>query len=181
MSCSNFWFGIFFIALAAVIGYFGTRMATDNWGYWKPMSNATNKDMLEKNNAAIVSYKVASSLPGVSSFNFEKEGRLWFLIENKETRKVRAYVTIHFISDDKKIPISDHYGGSWAWNLNALEGIRAPGLYAPPEIMEEVKNKKRIKVQIDVVIKDEKDNLIENKLPRTYIYGYDVKEWYLEP
>ena len=87
-------------------------------------------DMCEK--SALVTYKIASVLPNSVAFNFLEDWKVWFWIANHETKKYRAYVKIKFITEDfEKDADAGYYGGTKAWNLNALSAIHAPGLLIP--------------------------------------------------
>lgn len=131
---------------------------------------------------ALVSYKIASVLPNTIHFDFLKDWKVWFWIGNHETKKYRAYVKIKFIAPNFNKEISEgYYGGTKAWNLNALSGIQAPGLGIPDEIKKATKSKKKIEILINCEVKDENDKLIEKKLPQSYIYDYKNNNWYLDP
>ena len=135
-----------------------------------------------RNNTAIVSYKIASHLPGTVVFNFLTDWKVWFWIANHEPKKYKAYVKIKFISDGlERLVDGGYYGGTRAWNLNAFSGVQAPGLGIPEEIKKAIQEGKSIKIQIDCSIKDENDSLIENKLPQTYAYDSQNNNWFLEP
>ena len=135
-----------------------------------------------KEKFALIDCKIASSLPGTVVFDFLKDWKVWFWIFNREPKKYRAYVKVKFISgDDKEEAKSEYYGGIRAWNLNAFSGIQAPGLGIPNKIKEAAKQRKKIKIEINCTVKDEKDKLVEKKLPNVYAYEYERKYWYLEP
>jgi len=135
--------------------------------------------------SAIVTYKIASILPKLNTvfFDFLKDWKVWFLIKNHETKKYKAYVKIKFIcSDGYKEDVSEgYYGGTKAWNLNALATIIAPGLGISKEIRKKAKEKKKIEIRIFCEIKNENDELIEEKLPIGYVYDYKNQNWYYEP
>lgn len=150
--------------------------------YVKPRAPTKDQPIESKTNVALVSYKIASVLPNTVSFNFLKDWRAWFTIENHEKKKYRAYIKIKFImSDGYEEDAGGYYGGNIAWRLNALSGIIAPGLGIPEKIREKVKQGKGIKIRILGEIKDENDNLVEKKLPVEYIYDPKNNSWYLEP
>jgi len=135
-----------------------------------------------KSQTALVTYKIASVLPNTVPFNFLKDWKVWFWVANHERKKYRAYVKIKFISDNYEKEVQGgYYGGIKPWNLNALSGIRAPGLDIPNEIKNKAKQRKEIKILINCEIKDENDNKVEEKLPIGYVYDYDNNNWYLEP
>jgi len=134
------------------------------------------------NNVALVSYKITSRLPGTIVFNLLKDWKVWFWIANHEPKKYRAYVKIKFISNNlEKVVTEGYYGGTQAWNLNAFSGIQAPGLHIPEEIKTLVRKGERVKIEIYCNIKDENDNLVEEKLPQTYVYDPQNNNWFLEP
>ena len=135
----------------------------------------------DRGNVALVSYKVASVLPNTVFFDFLKDWRVWFTIENHEKKRYKAYIKIKFITDNYEEDASGHYGGEIAWRLNALSGVVAPGLAVPGEIREKAKQGKVIRINILGEIKDENDNLVEKKLPVEYIYDPKTRSWYLEP
>lgn len=156
--------------------------------FFPPSTEPESKVLLEvkkeavSNNTAIVSYKIASRLPGTVVFNFLTDWRVWFWIANHEPKKYRAYVKIKFISDALEKELTDgYYGGTQAWKLNAFSGIQAPGLGIPEEIKVAVREGRRVKIQINCEVKDENDNLIENKFPQTYVYDPENNSWFLEP
>jgi len=131
---------------------------------------------------ALVTYKIASILPNTISFNFLKDWQVWFLLENREKKKYKAYIKIKFISDGYEKELDEGYfGGVKAWNLNALSAIMAPGLGIPEEIKEKAKERKKIEIRIFCEVKDENDKLIEKKLPAGYVYDYENNSWYYEP
>lgn len=131
---------------------------------------------------ALVSYKIASVLPNTISFNFLKDWHVWFLIENHERKKYKAYIKIKFISDNYEKELNGgYYGGAKAWSLNALTAIVAPGLDVLEEVREKAKQRKRIEIEISCEIKDENDELVEKKLPVSYVYDYENNNWYYEP
>lgn len=131
---------------------------------------------------ALVDCKIASSLPGTTTFDFLRDWKVWFWIFNREPKKYRVYVKIKFITNGTVIEASrGYYGGTMAWNLNAFSGIRAPGLDIPDKIKEAAKQEKKIKIEINYTVKNEKDIVVEEKLPSTYTYAYGGKYWYLEP
>jgi hypothetical protein len=132
--------------------------------------------------SALINYEVASRFPGTTHFNFLKDWRVWFLLQNLEKKKYKAYIKIKFTSDDYKEDIKNgHYGGIKVWDLNSLDKILAPGLTIPERIKEKAKQKKRIEIKIFCEIRDENNELIEEKLPRSYIYDYNNNNWYYEP
>jgi hypothetical protein len=132
--------------------------------------------------SALVNYKIASVLPGTKSFSFLKDWKVWFLIENYERNKYKAYITVEFISDNKKeTENKGYYGGKDAWNLNALSRIVAPGLDIPDWVKENARQRKKIEIKIYCEVKDENNNLIEKKLPSGYIYDYSNDNWYYQP
>jgi hypothetical protein len=133
-------------------------------------------------NNALVSYKIASVLPGTVPFNFLKDWKVWFSIENQERKKYKAYIKIEFISDNYKERVADgYYGGTKAWNLNALSGVVAPGLSIPEKIKEEARGGKPVEIKIFCTVKDDYDNFIEEKLPVGYVYDPSNNSWYYEP
>lgn len=141
------------------------------------------KEGKKRSGVALVSYRIASILPNSVLFNFSKDYKAWFLIANHEFKKYRAYVKIEYIAEGglKKEITSGHYGGTQAWNLNALSAIQAPGIVAPDEIKNALNQGKRIKVIINCKIYNERDEFIEEKLPQTYVYDSDNNNWFLEP
>ena len=131
---------------------------------------------------ALVTYKIASVLPNTVYFNFLKDWQVWFLIENHERKKYKAYIKIKFISDNYEKELNGgYYGGVKAWNLNALTAIVAPGLDILEGVREKAKQRKRIEIEISCEIKDENDKLVEKKLPVGYVYDYENNDWYYEP
>lgn len=148
----------------------------------RPEKEITGYKTEDKANVALVTYKIASVLPNTISFNFLKDWKVWFLIENHERKKYKAYVKIKFISDGYEEELKEgYYGGTKAWNLNALSRIIAPGLGIPEKIKQKAKQEKRIEIRISCTIKDEHDELIEEKLPIGYVYDYKNNNWYYEP
>ncbi|MBS4036476.1 MAG: hypothetical protein KGZ85_18585 [Ignavibacterium sp.] len=159
----------------------GFKTKFDNFGPESKFIN-TSGDLTSKDNVALVSYKVASQLPGTVTFNFLKDWKVWFWIANHDPKKYKAYVKIKFITDSLEKEVSeDYYGGSRAWKLDAFNGIQAPGLDIPDEIRAVVKEGKRVKIQINCEVKDENNNLVENKFPQTYVYDPKNNSWFLEP
>jgi len=133
-------------------------------------------------NVAIVSYKIASNLPGTIKFNFLNDWRVWFWIANHDPKKYRAYVKVKFITNELEIENKDgYYGNTKAWKLNALSGIQAPGLVIPEDIKDAVKKGETVKIQINCDIKDENDDLIEKRFPQIYVYDRQNNSWFLEP
>lgn len=131
---------------------------------------------------ALITYKIASVLPGTISFDFLKDWKVWFLLENHEQKKYKAYIKIKFISDGYEEEINEgYYGGAKAWNLNALSAVMAPGLGIPKTIKQKAEERKKIEIRIFCEVKDEDDKLIEKKLPVGYVYDYENKGWYYEP
>jgi len=141
-----------------------------------------SEDIADNNNSALVDYRIASVLPGTVYFDFLKDHKVWFNIQNQEKKKYKAYVKIKFISSDREEDISEgYYGGAKAWNLNALSQIMAPGLEIPDWAREKAKRKERIEIRVFCDIKDENDNMIEKKLPAGFVYDYEKNNWYYEP
>jgi len=139
-------------------------------------------ESVDENNVALVNYKIASVLPGTVYFDFLKDWKVWFLIQNQEKKKYKAYIKMKFISGDKEEEVSEgYYGGIKAWNLNTLSQIMAPGLKIPEWIKEKAKQKKKIEIRIECEVKDENENLVEKKLPAGYAYNYENNSWYYEP
>ncbi len=140
-----------------------------------------NKD---RSDTAVVSYKIASALPefNTKQFDFLEDGKVWFLIQNHERKKYKAYIKIKFISDNYEEEVTEsYYGGIKAWNLNALSITIAPGLGIPRAIREKARQKKKIEIRISCEIKNENDETIETKLPAGYVYDYKNNSWYYEP
>lgn len=131
---------------------------------------------------ALVEYKIASALPGTVIYDLIDSGKVWFWIANNSDKKYKAYVEIEFISDKySRKEDEGYYGGKKEWNLNAFSGIRAPGILIPHEMIELAKKGKNIEIKINCTIKDEYNKLVEKKLPVSYIYNKDNKDWYFEP
>jgi len=142
----------------------------------------SQKSTYIKDKVALVSCKIASSLPGTVVYDFLEDWKVWFWIANPEAKRYRSYVKIKFITEGYEKEINEgYYGGTQAWNLNAFTGIRAPGLGIPNEIKEAAKQKKQIKIKINCIVKNERDEMVEEKLPYVYAYEYERKDWYLEP
>jgi len=140
------------------------------------------KDQTCENKVALISYKIASHLPGTVVFNFLKDWRVWFWVANHEPKKYRAYVKIKFIADGlEKEVVDGYYGGAQAWKLDAFSGIQAPGLDIPEEVKDAARKGKRMKIQINCKVKDEDDTLVEKKFPHTYVYDPQNNSWFLEP
>lgn len=134
------------------------------------------------NNIALVSYKIASQLPNSISFDFLKDWKVWFWVDNHDPKKYRVYIKIKFITSTlEKDVVDGYYGGTNAWKLDAFTGIQAPGLGIPEEIKNAVIEEKRLKIRINCEVKDENDNLVEKKFPQTYIYDDKNNSWFLEP
>lgn len=130
----------------------------------------------------LIFYKIASVLPGTIRFDFLKDWKVWFSIENQEKNKYKAYIKIKFISEDYKEDIEEgYYGGTKPWNLNALSGVFAPGLGIPEKIKDLARDHKKIEIRIFCTINDENGNFIEKKLPVGYVYDYSNNSWYYEP
>jgi hypothetical protein len=137
---------------------------------------------VKETKSAHVSYKIASVLPGSEQFDFLKDWKVWFLIENLDQRPLRVYIKVAFISDGFRQELTEgYYGGEKPWNLNPSTRTQAPGLITPEEIKAKAEQKKKIEIQISSVIKDESDNLIEKKLPVVYTYDYKTRDWFFEP
>ncbi|MFA5050846.1 MAG: hypothetical protein WC499_01900 [Patescibacteria group bacterium] len=142
----------------------------------------TSENVADKNDSALVSYQIASVLSGTIYFDFLKDWKVWFVIQNQETKKYKAYVKIKFISGDKVEEVSEgYYGGIKAWNLNAFSQIMAPGLGIPNWVKEKAKQREKIEIRISCEVKDEADRLIEKKLPTGFVYNYGNNSWYYEP
>lgn len=132
--------------------------------------------------SALVNYEIASGFPGTTYFNFLSDWKVWFLLQNLEKKKYKAYIKIKFTSDGYEKDVKDgHYGGTQVWKLNSLDKIVAPGLTIPEKIKEKAKQEKRIEIKIFCEIRDENDGLVEEKLPRGYVYDYKNNNWYYEP
>jgi hypothetical protein len=146
-------------------------------------SSTTEKETKEESKVALVSCRITSVLPNSVTFNFSKDYKAWFLIANHGPQKYKAYVKLKYFADGKLLEdISNgHYGYQEAWNLNALSAIQAPGIIASEKIKAALNEKKRIKVIIDCKIHNENDELIEEKLPQTYVYDEENNSWFLEP
>ncbi|MEK7170282.1 MAG: hypothetical protein AAB767_03280, partial [Patescibacteria group bacterium] len=129
-----------------------------------------------------VYYDIASSLSNALPFDFLKDGKVWFRIINRESKKYKAYVRVTFNFDDLEKKISGgYYGGEQACKLDAFSGIQAPGLPIPEEVKAAARDGNRVKIRIDCTVNDEKDNLIEEKFPQTYVYEAQNNSWFLEP
>lgn len=142
-----------------------------------------NKIKKGKTGIAVVSYKIASSFPehNTKLFDFLTDGQVWFLIENHERKRYKAYITIEFNSDDLREKARGSYDGTHGWVLNALSGVIAPGLGIPQWVKKKALERKTIKIIILCEIRDENDNLIEKKLPAEYVYNYENNSWYYNP
>lgn len=150
----------------------------------KPETEKISKteSKIAKTKGTSVLCKIASSFPGTIVYDLVKDGKVWFSIVNPEAKRYKAYVKIKFITEGYKKELDEgYYGGIKAWNLNAFSGIQAPGLGIPNEIKEATRQKKRIKIEINCIVKNENDELIEEKLPMGYIYDYKNNSWYYEP
>ena len=53
--------------------------------------------------------------------------------------------------------------------------------HIPDEIKNAAKQKERIEIQLNCIVKDENDKMIEKKLPQKYVYNYKKDYWSLEP
>lgn len=159
----------------------GLRTRFENSGTESKTITAS-KELISENNVALVSYKIAAQLPGTIVFNFLENWKVWFWVGNHGPKKYKAYVKVKFIIDDFEKEVTDgYYGGTQAWKLDAFSGIQAPGLGIPEEVKTVAREGKRIKIQINCTVKDENDNLIENKFPQTYVYDPENNSWFLEP
>lgn len=133
-------------------------------------------------NIAVVSYQIASQLPNTVPFNLLKDRKVWFWVANNDPKKYRVYIKIKFILDGTEKEVKDgYYGGTQAWKLDAFTGIQAPGLEISEDMAAAVLEGKRLKIQINCTVKDEKDNFLENKFPQTYVYDKENNNWFLEP
>jgi len=133
-------------------------------------------------NVAVVSCKIASQLPNTVEFNLLRDRKVWFWVANNDSRKYKVYIKIKFMFDGVENELKDgYYGGTQAWKLDAFTGIQAPGLEISKDIVKAVLEGKRLKIQINCAVKDEEDNLIENKFPQTYVYDRETNSWFLEP
>lgn len=142
----------------------------------------TGEKIQKETNTAKVFYSIASFFPNTIPFKFLNDWKVWFKIQNHDEKKYNAYIKITFImSDGYEKDAGGHYGGDVAWRLNALSGFIAPGLGIPEEVKERVKRGINIKIRILCKIKDESNNLIEEKLPVEYIYDPQKDNWYSEP
>lgn len=140
------------------------------------------RELTSEGKTALVSYKIASYLPGTVAFDFFKDWKVWFWIVSHDSKKYKAYVRIKFIADGLEREVANgYYGGMQAWKLDAFVGIQAPGLDIPEEVKAVAREGKRIKIQINCEVKDENDNLIEKKFPQTYVYDPQNNSWFLEP
>ena len=140
------------------------------------------KEKYQKRNVALVEYKIASVLPRTVIYDLIDSGKVWFWIVNNEDKKYKAYIEIELISEGYAKKINEtYYGGKKEWNLNAFTGIHAPGMPIPQEIIELAKKGKRVEIKINCTIKDENNKLVEKKLPISYVYDKNNKDWYFEP
>jgi len=148
----------------------------------KAVEEIIQKAPTEDKGVALITYKIASVLPSTISFDFLKDWKVWFLLENHEQKKYKAYIKIKFISDGYEEEVKEgYYGGTKAWNLNALSVVMAPGLDIPKTIKQKAEERKKIEIRIFCEVKDENDKLIEKKLPVGYVYDYENNGWYYEP
>ena len=159
------------------------EIATEELPLSKNKDVAKGTNMLDRRRGiALVECKIAPSLPGTVNFNFLEDWKVWFWIANREPKKYKAYVKIKFIANGLEEEVKDgYYGGILPWKLDAFSGIQAPGLGIPEAIKAAAKEGKRIKIQINCIVKDEKNNLIEKKFPQTYVYNPTNNSWFLEP
>ena len=145
-------------------------------------SRGPESDTVKNNKVALVSCKIASSLPDTIEFNFLRDGKVWFWIANYDPKKYRAYVKIKFITEGYEKELNEgYYGGGTAWNLNAYASMQMPGLVIPDEIKRAANQGKNIKIEINCTVKDENDKIVEKKLPWAYAYEYERNYWYIEP
>ncbi len=153
-----------------------------NLGATKTEKGIIEDKTKDKANVALITCKIVSVLPDRISFNFLRDWKVWFLIQNHEKKKYKVHVKVKFISDGYEEDVKrGYYGGTKTWNLNALAEIAAPGLGIPKKIKEKARQKKKIEIRISCEIKDENDRLIEKKLPMGYVYDYENNNWYYEP
>lgn len=144
--------------------------------------SAPTAEIIGEAKVALVTYKVASELQDTVNFNFVKDGRVWFQIQNHEGKKYKAYITIKFISDGYEKEIDNgYYGGKVAWSLDAYFLIRAPGLDVPDKIKEKAKERKGVEMIILCKIEDENGRMVEEKFPVRYEYDYDKENWSYKP
>jgi putative effector of murein hydrolase LrgA (UPF0299 family) len=153
---------------------------------WYPIHEQWKKDQQQSKSAnyALVKYRIASSLPGTVVYDFLKDWKVWFHIESHDSRILKSYVTITFISDGIRIKAHQQpfYDGIKPIELNAYDpGWDLMGIVIPDEIKEKAKQQKLVQIQIDCEVKDERDKLIVKMLPVIYSYSYGMKSWHPEP
>jgi hypothetical protein len=148
----------------------------------KEMSVSGEGSKNNQNKTSRIEYKVDSALIGTVQFNLLNDKKVWFWIANLEDKKYLAYVKINLKTKSSSIDLEDeYYGGKKPWRLNAFTGIHAPGMPIPDKIIDEIKNGEPLDITINCEVKDENNNLIDQKLPVTYRYSASSNTWYLEP
>src|SRR3989344_5838536 len=136
--------------------------------------------IVTRNKSPRIEYALGNSFPGTVRFNFIKDKKVWFMVRNDDSEKYLTYFTMSLYFDEEKIETikEGYYGGKKAWNLNSNIRIVAPGMQIPDKIFVDLKNKKNFRIKIDCEIKNEKDKMIEKRLPVSYVYNVDGDEWY---
>ncbi len=138
----------------------------------------------EGNKSPQIDYRVDNGFQDTIKFSLLKDWKVWFMVRNYDNKKYKIYFTILFYINEKIFHVESkgYYGGKKAWNLNPNNRIVAPGLVIPEKIKEELSKKgTEFEIRIKCRIKDEKNKLIEERLPVRYVYNLDGDSWNFEP
>lgn len=139
-----------------------------------------NKEEIKSPN---VGFRIASEFDGRIRYNLFKDWNAWFQLINNDNKQYLIYITLTFLSEGHEICRSDsnYYNGVKPWKIHAKQVMYGNGFGIPEEIKKEFKQGKEIEIRINCEVRDEKNKIIETKLPQGYVYAPHIDDWYLEP
>lgn len=142
--------------------------------------------LLSKNKEEVntnIGFKISSGFTGTIRYELFKDWNAWFRLINNGDKQYLAYITFTFLADGKEICKSniDYYNGIKPWKIHAKQVIYANGFGIPEKVKKAFKQQKRIEIRVNCEIRDEKNKIMESKLPQGYVYHPPADDWYLEP
>ena len=138
------------------------------------------KEINEAKKSPHVEYDISAVSPDGTRFNFTRDWKVWFLIRNRTDKNLRVYIKVTFFIGDKEVAkaTDPFYGGTKPFDLNTGRWMKYPGLPIPNIIKKAVNDRKEIKIVINSEINDEKNKLVDRKLPQVYVYHYETDSWF---
>ena len=149
----------------------------------QPIGTKFKSEELKKRREQIYDEFTRHLVPALS-YKIHQSGRVlpdvgFTIIHLGDAPPVQALVTLNAYVDGTPIDIQKIdplYRGLIRWNLNPKEGVN--GHFPIPDTT--CTGHHDIRIGVNIVINDVKDRA-HKLLPVTYVYGWDHKEWWLDP